>query len=224
MIEASLSNVLALPIFFGLIGFVEPCSIGSTLVVVKQIEGQPVGVKIAQTAMFAATRAVFIGLLGMLAAALGSAFLGLQKAAWLFLGVVYVALGVLYLSGKAGMLTRSFGPGLARLRTLQGSVALGVLFGLNIPACAAPLILALLAAAAAGGATGATLASGFVSLGLFGFALSLPLVVTVFFAPARAALDHLAALSRRMPLWAGAILVALGAWSIWFALFVSIAQ
>ena len=222
MIEASLSNVLALPILFGLIGFVEPCSIGSTLVVVKQIEGRAAGAKIAQTAVFAATRAVFIGLLGTLAAALGSAFLGLQKAAWLFLGVVYVALGVLYLSGKAGMLMRSFVPGLARLRTLQGSVALGVLFGLNIPACAAPLILALLAAAAAGGATGTTLASGFISLGLFGFALSLPLVVAVFFAPARAALDRLAALSRRMPFWTGAILVALGAWSIWFALFVAI--
>lgn len=222
MIQASLSTAVALPILFGLIGFVEPCSIGSTLVVVKQIEGQPAGAKIAQTATFAATRAVFIGLLGMLAAALGSALLGLQKAAWLFLGVVYIALGVLYLFGKAGVLMRSFGPGLARLRTVRGSVALGILFGLNIPACAAPLILALLAAAAAGGATGTTLASGFVSLGLFGFALSLPLVVAVFFAPARAALDRLAALSRRMPLWTGAMLVVLGAWSIWFALFVSI--
>lgn len=222
MIQASLSTAVALPILFGLIGFVEPCSIGSTLVVVKQIEGQPAGAKIAQTATFAATRAVFIGLLGMLAAALGSALLGLQKAAWLFLGVVYIALGVLYLFGKAGVLMRSFGPGLARLRTVRGSVALGILFGLNIPACAAPLILALLTAAAAGGATGTTLASGFVSLGLFGFALSLPLVVAVFFAPARAALDRLAALSRRMPLWTGAMLVVLGAWSIWFALFVSI--
>ncbi len=222
MIEASLLNVVALPILFGLFGFVEPCSIGSTLVVLKQIEGKPAGEKIVQTAFFATTRAVFVGLLGMLAAVLGAAFLGLQKAAWLILGLVYIALGVLYLSGKAGVLMRSFGPGLARLRAVRGSVALGVLFGLNIPACAAPLILALLASAAAGGATGATLASGFVSLGLFGFALSLPLVVAVFFAPARAALDRLAALSRRMPLWTGAILVALGAWSIWFALFVSI--
>lgn len=66
------------------------------------------------------------------------------------------------------------------------------------------------------------MASGFVSLGLFGFALSLPLVVVVFFAPARAALDALATLSRRAPLWTGMVLVALGAWSVWFALFVSI--
>lgn len=222
MNEVNLFRVVVLPIFLGLLGFVEPCSIGSTLLVLKQIEGLPTRAKIMQTVMFAVTRAFFIGLLGMLAAVLGAAFLGLQKAAWLLLGVVYIALGLLYLTRRAGMLMHSFGPSLARLRGLRGSMALGVLFGLNIPACAAPLILALLGSAAAAGATGASLASGFVSLGLFGFALSLPLVVVVFFAPARAALDALATLSRRAPLWTGMVLVALGAWSIWFALFVSI--
>ena len=82
---------------------------------------------------------------------------------------------------------------------MRGSVALGLLFGLNIPACAAPLILTL-----------------------FGAALSLPLVLAVFFAPARRALDALAALSRRVPRWTGMLLLALGLWSIWFALFASI--
>jgi cytochrome c-type biogenesis protein len=101
-------------------------------------------------------------------------------------------------------------------------MALGVLFGLNIPACAAPLIFALLGAAAAGGAAGATLVSGFLSLALFGLALSLPLVVAVMFDPARSALDWLAGLSRRIPFWTGVLLVALGVWSVWFALFVSI--
>ena len=150
MNEINLFHVVALPIFFGLLGFVEPCSIGSTLLVLKQIEGLPTRAKIVRTVMFAATRAVFIDLLGMLAAVLG----------------------------------------------------------------AASLIFALLGSAAAASTT------GFVSLGLFGFALSLPLVVVVFFAPARAALDALHALSRRAPLWTGVVLVSLGAWSVWFALFV----
>lgn len=222
MSAPGLFNLVVLPIFLGLFGFVEPCSIGTTLVVVKQIEGQPARVRIVQTAMFAATRALFIGGLGLLAVLLGAAFLGLQKAAWMILGLLYIALGVLYLSGKAGVLMRSFGPGLARLRTVRGSVALGVLFGLNIPACAAPLLLALLGSAAAGGTSGSTLASGFVALALFGLALSLPLVAAVFFAPARRALDGLAALSGRMPRWTGSLLVALGLWSVWFALFVTI--
>ena len=158
MNEINLFHVVALPIFFGLLGFVEPCSIGSTLLVLKQIEGLPTRAKIVRTVMFAATRAVFIGLLGMLAAVLG----------------------------------------------------------------AASLIFALLGSAAAASTTGASLTTGFVSLGLFGFALSLPLVVVVFFAPARAALDALDALSRRAPLWTGVVLVSLGAWSVWFALFVSL--
>jgi cytochrome c-type biogenesis protein len=108
----------------------------------------------------------------------------------------------------------SLGPSLARLADLPASVGPGVLFGLNIPACAAPLLLALLAGAAAGGAAGATLASGFLELALFGLALSLPLIVAVLFAPARRLLDWLAGLSGRLPLWTGLLLVALGAWSI----------
>jgi cytochrome c-type biogenesis protein len=62
-----------------------------------------------------------------------------------------------------------------------------------------------------------------VSPALFGLALPLPLVVAVLFAPARALLDRIAGLSRRIPRWTGALFVALGLWSIWFALFVAIA-
>lgn len=222
MNHTGLVSVIALPLFFGLAGFVEPCSVGSTLLVLKQIEGAATRTKVLQTLTFALTRAVLIGSLGVLAALAGAAFLGLQKAAWLVLGLGYVALGVLYLTGRAGVLMRSFGPNLAGLRSVRGSIALGLLFGLNVPACAAPLILALLGSAAVGGAAGASAISGFASLALFGLALSLPLVIAVFLAPARAALDKVAALSRRAPGWTGWVLVALGGWSVWSALFVSI--
>ena len=216
-------DLVALPIGFGLFGFIEPCSIGSTLIFVKVMEGKSAAVKIAQASLFAGVRAVFIGLLGVAAALVGSAFFGFQKAAWLLLGALYVALGVAYLSGRIGGLMRSFGPSLARFSTVRGSAALGVMFGLNIPACATPLLLALLGASAASGAQGGSIFSGFVSLGFFGFALSLPLVAAALFAPARRALDWLAALSRRVPLWTGLLLIALGAWSIWFGLFVELA-
>jgi len=53
----------------------------------------------------------------------------------------------------------SIGPSITHLSGLQGLVGLGVLFGPNIPACAAPLLLALLGATA-GGATSAVLGSG----------------------------------------------------------------
>jgi cytochrome c-type biogenesis protein len=217
--EPTLINLVVLPIGLGLLGFVEPCSIGSTLVFVKTIEGRNPAGKLAQVGVFALTRAVFIGLLGILAVVVGAAFLGFQRGGWVILGTLYVLLGLLYLTGRAKALMVTLGPSLARLAQTRGSAALGVLFGLNIPACAAPLIFALLGATAAGGAAGATLATGFAALALFGLALSLPLLLAVPFGPARRALDRLAGLSERIPFWTGLLFVVLGVWSIWFALF-----
>ena len=223
MTDGGFVQFLLLPIGLGLVGFIEPCSIGSTLVFVKALEGRTAAMKVAQTALFALTRALFIGGLGIGAVLVGSVFLGFQKGAWVVLGVVYVALGAAYLTGRSAALMRTLGPGLARLSGLSGSAVLGVLFGLNIPACAAPLLFVLLGAAAAGGTAGATLAEGFVSLGLFGFALSLPLVAAVLFAPARRLLDRIAGLSRRMPVWTGVVMIVLGLWSIGLGLFLTLA-
>src|SRR5258708_712744 len=220
--EVGFTKLVLFPIGVGLLGFIEPCSIGSKLIFVKHVEGRDATSKLAQVGAFAGTRAVFIGLLGMLAVVLGTAFLGFQRSAWFVLGTVYVLLGALYVVGRIGALTVSLGPSLARLSGLRGSAALGLLFGLNIPACAAPLVFALLGAAAAGRAAGATLPGVFIGLALFGFALSLPLVIAVLFEPARRALDWLASLSRRLPLWTGLVLLVLGLWSIWFALFANV--
>lgn len=217
-----LVNLVLLPIGLGLLGFVEPCSIGSSLVFVKYLEGKERLAKLSQVAIFTLTRGVVIGLLGAAAALVGAAFLGFQTAAWIGLGALYVLVGGFYIFGKAGFLMRTIGPSLSRLSEARGSGALGVLFGLNIPACAAPLIFALFGMAGAGGAGGRSVASGFLSLALFGLALSLPLVLAVAFAPARRALDRLAGLSRRIPLWTGIVLIALGLWSIGFGLFVNL--
>ncbi len=93
-----------------------------------------------------------------------------------------------------------------------------MLFGLNIPACATPLLIVLFGAAAVGGVS---FARGFTSLALFGLALSLPLIVAVLVPSARRALDWIAGLSQRAPLWTGVVLIGLGLWSIGFGLFAS---
>lgn len=217
--EHSLATLLLLPLGLGLLGFVEPCSIGSSLILIKYLEGRPMTFRIAQLGVFALSRAGFIGLMGVAAVLLGTAVLGFQRAAWIVLGGIYVLIGLLYVAGKANVLMIALGPRLARLSRARGSAALGLLFGLNIPACAAPLLFALLAAAAAGGGIGVTAAHGFVSLAVFGLALSLPLIAAVLFAPARRALDWLAGLSGRLPLWTGILMIALGLWSVWFGLF-----
>jgi cytochrome c-type biogenesis protein len=220
MTDALTTGVL-LPIGLGFVGFIEPCTIGSTLVFIKVMEGKSPATKLWQVGIFTVTRALFIGALGAVAVLVGTAFIGFQKAMWTGLGTIYVVLGLLYLAGLTGFFMRSLGPSLARIGDVRGSAALGVLFGLNIPACSAPLLFALLGAAAASGVSGSTLASGFSSLALFGFALSLPLAVAVLFPAARRALDWFARLSGRMPRWTGILLIALGIWSIWFGLYVT---
>jgi len=222
--EFGLFNLFILPTALGLFGFIEPCSIGSSLIFIKYLEGKGGAQKLAETALFALSRALFIGALGVVAVLVGSAFLGFQRGAWIVLGIAYAAIGFLYLFGRAGILMRSIGPRLARLNGARGSVGLGLLFGLNIPACAAPLLLVLLGVAAVGGASGEALFTGFVSLAVFGLALSLPLVAAAAFEPARRLLDQLAGLSDKIPFWAGVILVALGAWSIWFGLFAALPE
>ena len=217
-------TTVLLPIGLGLLGFVEPCTLGTTLVFVGFLESKSARRKLVETIGFALTRAVTIGLFGLLAAFLGSRFLGVQKDVWIALGSLYAILGLLLITGQTGRLMVALGPSFSRLSNLRGSLGLGVLFGFNIPSCAAPLVLALLGTAAASGADGRPLATGFLSLALFGLALSLPLVVAVLFAPARRVIDWLGGLSRRMPIITGLILIAVGLWSIWFGLFVSIRQ
>jgi len=222
MIELGLFELLLLPAALGLLGFVEPCSIGSSLLFVKYLEDNSPAEKVRQTALFAGTRAVFIGALGVAAVAVGGAFVAFQKSAWVVLGVLYALIGLLLITGKARVLMHTIGPSVAKLSGTRGSAVMGLVFGLNIPACAAPLLAVLLGAATAGGASGATLAAGFVSLGVFGFALSAPLVAAVFFERARRAIDRLAHWVGRFPKWSGLVLILLGAWSIRFGLFVDV--
>lgn len=220
--EFGLFQLFVLPAGLGLFGFVEPCSIGSSLLFIKYLEDAGAAEKIRQTALFAATRAVFIGSLGIAAVVIGSGFVAFQQAAWVVLGVLYALLGILLIAGRAKVLMVAIGPSIRKFAGLRGSAGLGVLFGLNIPACAAPLLAALLAAAAATGASGATVTAGFTALAVFGFFLSAPLVAAVFSARARRLLDWLARQAARFPKWSGVVLIALGAWSIAFGLYVEV--
>jgi len=197
---------------------------GTNLLFAKYVEGKDRAARLTQVGVFTVTRGLFLALLGLLAGLLGTAFLGFQKGIWVVLGTVYLLIGGLYVLGKAGALMRTIGPGLSRISGRHGSAGLGVLFGLNIPACAAPLIFVLLGTAAASSSAGGALASNIVSLGVFGLALSLPLVLAVSYAPAGRALDRLAALSVRLPKWTGAVFLLLGVWSIYFGLFVNLAD
>lgn len=213
-----METLLLLPIGLGLLGFIEPCTMGSNLLLIKHLERRPQRDRLVQMLVFAATRALFMGLLGVAAALIGARFFGLQRVLWVGLGALYLGFGLLYLAGRQGLLMVRLGPLLSRASGARGSAALGLLFGLNVPACAAPLIVVLLGFSASQAAGGDAPARGFVSLLLFGLALSLPLLLAVLWAPARRALDAVAGLAVRLPRWTGVVLVGLGTWSIGFGL------
>ena len=122
-------TLLVLPLGLGLLGFIEPCTVGSSLLFVKYLEGKEAAAKLLETSVFTVTRALFIGSLGALAALIGSAFLDLQRWCWVLLGSAYVVLGLVYLARKHWKLMRVLGPKLNRVRSARGAATLGVIFG-----------------------------------------------------------------------------------------------
>lgn len=210
-------QTLALATGLGLLGFVEPCSVGSHLLFLKFLDQLTARQRWLQTLVFAVVRAVFMGLLGVLAALIGARFLGVQHSLWIALGSFYVLLGLAYVGGGAPWIIRHTTRWLPRLAPTTGGIGLGAVFGLNIPACAAPLLAVLLGGAAAQASSGDGIAYGGGSLLVFGLALSSPLVLAVFTGFGRRVLTTIARLAARLPRWTGVVLIALGLWSITLA-------
>ncbi len=208
--------LLALAVGLGLLGFVEPCSIGANMVFLGHLREKAKGERLRETAKFALVRSAVLGLFGFGIAFLGSAVFAAQKGFWLLLGLLYLALGVGVIL-NARFRWRMFGR-LSRRRLLPGeagevrSLALGLLFGLNLPACAYPLMLALLGPGAASGAL-----LGFVTLFVFGLALSVPLVPLAFSERTAKLFGRLAHLGGATPYVIGAVFLLLAAYVLYTA-------
>ena len=211
-------SFLALAASLGLLGFVEPCSVGSHLLFLKYLDRLPAREQLYQTLVFSLVRAALMAGLGVLAATIGAQLVAFQHGLWMALGSLYLLLGLTYLAGGTSWLIRQSDRLLPRVPTTSSGAALGVLFGFNIPACAAPLLAVLIGGAAAQVASGGGIAYGGVSLLIFGLALSSPLVLAVVTRRGRRLLNTIARFAARMPRITGAVLVLLGVWSIGLAL------
>lgn len=206
--------LLALAAGLGLLGFVEPCSIGANMVFLGYLREKDKGTRLRETAKFALSRSVVLGLFGLGFAFLGSSVFAAQKGFWLLLGLLYLALGV------AVILNARFRWGLfgrVSLRRLlpereDRSFGLGLLFGLNLPACAYPLMLALLGPGAASGPL-----LGFATLFVFGLALSLPLVPLAFSERTAKRFGRLTRLSGATPYVIGVVFLLLAAYVLYTA-------
>jgi cytochrome c-type biogenesis protein len=206
-----LITLIGLSIGLGLLGLIEPCTVGSHLLFIKYLDDKTRTKQMLHLALFVVTRALIIGALGAVAVLIGSAIFNIQRIFWIVLGSGYLLFGLLYLSGRQEQLMVALGPSLQPQRSRYGAATLGLLFGLNVPACAAPLLTAVLGASLGA----ASISQGFWTLALFGMALSLPLAVLVRWPRGRGWLAWLAAQSQTMPLWTGTVFLLLGAWSIY---------
>ncbi len=207
-------SLLVLAIGLGLLGFVEPCSIGANMVFLGHLREKGKGTRLRETAKFALSRSVVLGLFGLSISFLGSSVFAAQKGFWLLLGLLYLALGVAVILNarfRWGMFGR------VSLRRLlpereDRSLGLGLLFGLNLPACAYPLMLALLGPGAVSGPL-----LGFVALFVFGLALSLPLGPLAFSERTAKLFGRLSRFGGATPYVIGVVFLLLAAYVIYTA-------
>jgi cytochrome c-type biogenesis protein len=215
-VEYTFKGFILLPIGLGLLGFIEPCTIGGHLLFLNTQKNRSMQQRFNAVTSFIAVRSLATGFFGALIALLGQRLIGVQSSVWFIFGLIYLALGLAFVTGKSGLIKRKINLAPAAWKRASNPVLLGLAFGLNIPACAAPILFGLLGLAATSGA----IVSGFVMMFLFGLSLSLPLAVFTI-VPTQA--EWLAALAQRATQirWlVGLVFVALGAWSIWFGLYV----
>ncbi len=214
--ELTFHTIILLPMFLGLLGFIEPCTVGSHLVFLGTLDSRRYIEKVVTTFTFIVVRALVAGLFGSLVASLGKGLVGFQTDLWIVFGSIYLGLGIAFLIGKAKWFKHRINLAPDAWKKGHNPVVLGIAFGLNIPACAAPIIFGLLGMAATSG----TAMTGFVMMAVFGLFLSLPLIFVAGIPIAATGLEKLSTFLRYNRWILALVFIFLGLWSIWFGLYV----
>src|SRR3970282_1080334 len=94
------TSAVAIPIGLGLLGFFEPCSLGANILFLNLLAHADAGRRVRQALVFTATRAIFLGLLGGLAALATRPLVRAQAGYSLVLGVVFIVLGAATIARK----------------------------------------------------------------------------------------------------------------------------
>jgi cytochrome c-type biogenesis protein len=194
----------------GLLGFIEPCTIGAHLIYLRSQANLPILGRARSLVVFILVRALVAGLFGATVASLGAMLIRVQTTLWIAFGLVYLAIAFSLLTGMPRFWKMRVNLAPRRWQEAQSPMLLGLAFGLNIPACAAPILFGLLASAATLGTT----AAGFSMMFLFGLFLSLPLALLLPFPTLPSFLESLRAHARTARLLTGLVFAGLGLWSI----------
>lgn len=207
-------SLLALAFGLGLLGFIEPCSVGANGLFLGYLRQKDRRERLFETIRFALVRSAVLGLFGLVIAFLGSSVFAAQKSFWLFLGLLYLVLGlgVILNARYRWEIFSRISPERLLPKHESHSLGLGLLFGLNLPACAYPLMLALLGRSAASGA-----GLGFAALFVFGVALSAPLIPLALSERTAKLFGRLTRISGVTPYVIGILLIAVSAYVLFTA-------
>lgn len=206
-------ETIFLPIGLGLLGFIEPCVIGGHLLFVETQKDRSVAAQRVAVISFVLVRAAVTGFFGILVAELGAVLADVQTGLAVVFGGLYLVIGLGFLFGRENALKKKISMAPKAWKYAQNPLLLGAAFGLNIPACAAPILLGLLGVAATSGAV----MNAFVMMFLFGFSLSVPLAVMIYIPAFSNLLDRAAKNFGKAQVAIGVVFVGLGLWSIWVA-------
>lgn len=205
-LEGSLITLVLLPLGLGLLGFIEPCTIGSHMMFLASQQGRSRNERSRALASFIAARVFVTGAFGGAAVFVGERLIDVQTTFWLAFGLLYLLIGATFILGRAGFLKRhpDFAP--SAWRQASNPLVLGLAFGFNIPACAAPILFGLLGLAATGG----SVIGGSFMMAMFGIGLSAPLVPVALVPRLASWLDRLSKLIGRRRGLLGGVFVILG--------------
>ncbi len=215
--EIDISTVFLLPAGLGLLGFVEPCTIGGHLLFLDSQNNRNVSAKIRAVSIFIIARAIVTGLAGAAIAMLAQKLIAFQTGMWLVFGFVYLLIGLGFVTGRAGLIKQKISLAPDSWKRASSPAILGLAFGLNIPACAAPIMFGLLGLAA----SSSTIVAGFAMMFVFGFFLSAPLAIFAVFPGLAAKLEKTGQRLKKSGWIIGLVFIGLGIWSIWFGLYVN---
>lgn len=203
-------GLFLIPLVFGLVGAITPCALGINAVFLGYVAGKPRPRRMWEWVLFALARAALLTVLGLAFGLLGQMVGGFVRGYQQLIAWGLIALGVLFILSRFWRLPLPY-LSLAGDRTPTGNgsaLALGMLFGLDIPACTSPLVLALLAQTVLVG----DWLFGAMALFIFGAGMSLPLLPITM---AEGADRWLVGVSRRYKtpfyLATGGLLILLGA-------------
>ncbi|MEE8403579.1 MAG: cytochrome c biogenesis protein CcdA [Candidatus Hydrothermarchaeaceae archaeon] len=211
----TLIDLLVVPFLLGLVGSIEPCSIGINSIFLGHVNKFEKHRRIFEAFKFTLVRALVMALVGLSVAFIGARFFTFQSYYNVVLGFFYIFLGIALIVSRfrplpipkielPNIIKRGFGA------ENNKTLAMGVTFGFAIPVCAVPLIAALMGKSLLSG----DLFFGFVSFFIFGIALSSPLLPLSYSERGHDILRKIARRSYLAYYIGGAALIALGAFTI----------